>query len=220
MYYALMNLTGSHDIERTRTALAIDFEARDTLREYQAAYVISEERYALAAKRQRLIAALQFSLPGLPSIYYGDEVGMTGFCDPFNRAPYHEEDAEIRPWYRLLANLRLAHPALRTGSAAVFAPALDVIAVLRTTANGADAFDNGQPRETFLTVVNRADKEIRTTLDLSEPGTGLDESARNGLRRMNYTAAAELESRDEIPVRDGRLSLTLPGLSAIIFQLK
>ena len=220
MYYSLMNLTGSHDIERTRTALAIDFEARDTTREYQAGYVVPAERYALAARRQRLIAALQFALPGLPSVYYGDEVGMTGFCDPFNRAPYHEEDAEIRPWYQLLANLRLAHPALRTGAVGVFAPALDVIAVLRTTANGADAFDNGQPRETFLTLVNRSGKEIQTALNLLEPGAGLDESVRNGLRRMGYTVAQDVQTRDETPVRDGVISLTLAGRSVKIYQLR
>ena len=218
-YYAMMNLTGSHDIERTRTALAIDFEARDTTREYQAEYVVTEEMAAVAAKRQKLIAALQFSLPGLPAIYYGDEVGMQGFCDPFNRAPYHEDDPGMREWYQALASLRHEHPALQTGAAAFFAPALDVIAVLRTTVDGADAFDDGQPKETFLTVVNRADKTVVTELNLTEPGMGLCENMRLALFRAGFTSAKDVFSKDEVAVRDGVLELTLPAGSVKIFKL-
>ena len=218
-YYAMMNLTGSHDIERTRTALAIDFEARDTTREYQAEYVVTEEMAAVAAKRQKLIAALQFSLPGLPAIYYGDEVGMQGFCDPFNRAPYHEDDPGMREWYQALASLRNEHAALQTGAAAFFAPALDVIAVLRTTVDGADAFDDGQPKETFLTVVNRADKTVVTELNLTEPGMGLCENMRLALFRAGFTSAKDVFSKDEVAVRDGVLELTLPAGSVKIFKL-
>ena len=219
LYYAMMNLTGSHDIERTRTALAIDFEARGTTREYQAEYVVTEEMAAIAAKRQKLIAALQFSLPGLPSIYYGDEVGMQGFCDPFNRAPYHEEDPEMREWYQTLASIRSSHPALQTGAAAFFAPALDVIAVLRTTVNGADAFDDGQPKETFLTVINRADKTVETELNLTEPGMGLCENMRLSLIRSSFRSAKDVCTKDEIAVTDGVLNLKLPAGSVTIFQL-
>ena len=37
---------------------------------------------------------LQFTLPGAPSIYYGDEAGMEGYRDPFNRRtfPWGRED--------------------------------------------------------------------------------------------------------------------------------
>ena len=219
MYYALMNLTGSHDIERTRTALAIDFEARETTREFQADYVIPEEMAALAAKRQRLIAALQFSLPGLPSIYYGDEVGMMGFCDPFNRAPYHVEDEEMRGWYQALSLLRREHPALQTGAVAVFAPALDVICVLRTTADGADAFDDGQPKETFLTVVSRAEKAVSTEAELTAPGTGLDESVRLALVRAGFTVARDVFTKDETEVKNGTITLELPPRTVKIYKL-
>ena len=60
---------------------------------------------------------LQFTLPGAPSIYYGDEAGMEGGKDPFNRRPYPwgKEDSTIREHYRQLGQLRRQEAALRAG---------------------------------------------------------------------------------------------------------
>lgn len=43
----------------------------------------------------RLAFAIQFFIPGIPSIYYGDEYGMNGLMDPFNRGPYFKHDTKI-----------------------------------------------------------------------------------------------------------------------------
>ena len=55
-----------------------------------------------------LINALLLSLPGSPCLYYGDEIGMQGYRDPFNRAFFcwdsHEE--RLRPVLAQLAQLR------------------------------------------------------------------------------------------------------------------
>ena len=125
----------------------------------------------------------------------------------------------MREWYQALSNLRHEHPALKTGAAAFFAPALDVIAVLRTTVDGADAFDDGQPKETLLTVVNRADKTVVTELDLTAPGMGLCENMRLALFRAGFTSAKDVFSKDEYDVRDGVLELTIPAGSVKIFKL-
>ena len=63
------------------------------------------------------MAAIQLTFPGMASIYYGDEVGLTGFDDPDDRRPYPwgAEDLELRDWYRRLAEVRAAHEALREG---------------------------------------------------------------------------------------------------------
>ena len=53
-----------------------------------------------------LAAAVQFWLPGIPSIYYGDEAGMQGLCDPFNRAPLQMCDTQMLQWYAKLSALR------------------------------------------------------------------------------------------------------------------
>ena len=91
--------------------------------------------------------------------------------------------------------------------------------MLRTTVDGADAFDDGQPKETFLTVVNRADKTVVTELNLTEPGMGLCENMRLALFRAGFTSAKDVFSKDEVAVRDGVLELTLPAGSVKIFKL-
>ena len=47
-------------------------------------------RTARGAAMQKLAALVQFTVPGVPSVYYGDETGMNGMLDPFNRAPFAE----------------------------------------------------------------------------------------------------------------------------------
>ena len=65
----------------------------------------------------RLAAFLQFMLPGVPCIYYGDEAGMEGYRDPFNRAcyPWGHEDEDLIAWYRYLGLLRQEHGDILKG---------------------------------------------------------------------------------------------------------
>lgn len=60
-------------------------------------------------------------LPGMPCIYYGDEAGMTGYRDPFNRAyyPWGREDGNLISFYRSLARVKKASAALRRGTVLV-----------------------------------------------------------------------------------------------------
>ena len=215
-----MNLTASHDIDRTRTALAIDFEARDTTRGFQAAYTVTPEMSARGAKLQRLAAALQFALPGIPSIYYGDEVGMEGFCDPFCRAPYQAVDPDMSEWYRSLSALRRAHTALRTGAIAVFAPAEDVLCVLRAVTGGADAFGAKAKDEALLTVINRAERDVRCFVDLTVPGAGFTESARLAFLRADYAKLVPVDGGEATALSNGKALLQLPACSAVIFRLE
>jgi cyclomaltodextrinase / maltogenic alpha-amylase / neopullulanase len=68
---------------------------------------------------RRLAQVLQFTLPGSPSLYYGDEVGMTGGGDPEMRAPMRwdlvQEDNPDLKWTKQLIALRKANRALRVG---------------------------------------------------------------------------------------------------------
>ena len=68
-----------------------------------------------------LAYAMIFTLPGIPSIYYGDEIGMQGYKDPFNRAFFDWESREtrIRPVLQNLAALRKSCPAFADGTLAV-----------------------------------------------------------------------------------------------------
>ena len=68
---------------------------------------------------------LQFVLPGAPTVYYGDEAGMEGYADPFNRRtyPWGREDPELLAHYRRLGQLRRDNPALRGTAISFFAAA-------------------------------------------------------------------------------------------------
>ena len=114
-----MNLLGTHDTPRILTALVDDY---DGPREQLAQRRLSPEQLALAVERLKMATVLQFTLPGSPGVYYGDEAGMEGGKDPFNRRtyPWGREDKELLSHYRLLGSLRKHYPALRTGDITFF----------------------------------------------------------------------------------------------------
>ncbi|MBQ8797622.1 MAG: glycoside hydrolase family 13 protein [Oscillospiraceae bacterium] len=109
-----MNMLGTHDTPRILTALVDDF---DGSREELAKRKLTPQQRKLAVERLKLAALLQFTLPGSPSIYYGDEAGMEGAKDPFNRRtyPWGKEDPELLAYFRRLGSLRKQYPALRDG---------------------------------------------------------------------------------------------------------
>lgn len=105
--HALMNHLGTHDTERILTALEDEpAEGRD--RYWQSGRRLPKPKYDHGIRLVRLAYAMLFTLPGVPCIYYGDEVGMQGYRDPFNRAYYDWDSAEnrIKPLLRQLAKLR------------------------------------------------------------------------------------------------------------------
>ncbi len=105
------NLIGSHDAPRARTVLAGDVGAL------------------------RLASLLQLVLPGTPSIYYGDELGMEGGPDPDCRRGYpvvaDEGQLALRAFVRAAIHARRAHVALRRGTVAVAAANGQAIALAR-----------------------------------------------------------------------------------------
>ena len=61
---------------------------------------------------------MQYTLPGIPCIYYGDEAGLEGYKDPFNRRcyPWGNEDLDLIEWYKLLGNFRKNCTCLSSGN--------------------------------------------------------------------------------------------------------
>ncbi|MDL2254343.1 glycoside hydrolase family 13 protein [Ruminococcaceae bacterium OttesenSCG-928-I18] len=85
----------THDTERILTALADEpLNGRD--RDWQSGRRLSQSRYEEGLQKVKLAFVLQFTLPGIPCIYYGDEIGMQGYKDPFNRAYYDWTSGETR----------------------------------------------------------------------------------------------------------------------------
>ena len=131
MYKCLMNLLGSHDTARLRSVLGSGSDGSELSRADQAKFALTEEQDALGRARQKLCAAVQFALPGMPCVYYGDEEGMQGLQDPFCRAPYRRRDGELREHYAALAAARHASPELLRGDAAFAHWGGDVVLILR-----------------------------------------------------------------------------------------
>ena len=131
------NLLDSHDMPRAKTLLDGDPD-----------------------KLRAAILAL-FAFPGVPSIYYGDEIGLAGGKDPENRAcmPWDEAawDHDLLAWHQQLVHLRRTSPALQNGGYQVLYTEDDTVAFLR------DA-----PEEQLVVVLRR------------DPGSGFDLPVRGG----------------------------------------
>ena len=113
-YFTLMNLLDSHDTERLLWTLTPGAETR-------AAKELNAANLAEGKQRLRLASLIQFTVPGAPTVYYGDEVGMTGDDDPDDRRTYPWPDQGGSPdtalfgHYQALAGLRKTNAALTTG---------------------------------------------------------------------------------------------------------
>ena len=133
-----LNLLGSHDRIRLLTILGDAPRARDLDDEQRYRYRLSDGQHSLAVSRLWIAALLQMCMPGVPSVYYGDEAGLEGFSDPYCRAPF--------PWgainqdcftiYRNAIALRRSLPALTDGDFEPFAPNDDVLGLWRRNGIG------------------------------------------------------------------------------------
>ena len=172
LYYSLMNLLGSHDVERLRSALATDLQIKSFSREEQLRLPFPADALEHAVELEKLCAVIQFALPGVPSIYYGDEQGMCGVGDPFNRLPFREDRRDLHDWYASLAAQRNAAPALSTGQVRFFAVNGGALLILRYITEGKDVF--GEPAENgaYLAVINRDPESLCFEVDCSAEGFG------------------------------------------------
>ena len=112
-----LNLLSSHDVPRAITDL---IDPKNGEREELAKRAMTKEQLELGKKRFQLASFLQFTLPGCPCVYYGDEAGMTGYRDPFNRQYFiwGKEDKQLQAHIRELAHLK-QNEVLRFGTVEV-----------------------------------------------------------------------------------------------------
>lgn len=102
---SLMNILGTHDTERILTVLG-GKECHN--KEDMAVTKLSENEKKVALKKLKMAVVLQFTLPGVPSIYYGDEIGMEGYSDPFCRGcfDWKKINSELTTFYKTLGEIR------------------------------------------------------------------------------------------------------------------
>ena len=115
--HCLMNVLGTHDSIRILTALAGVDLGPEPSRTLQADIKMSDTEWTQGIKLLKIASLIQMTLPGVPCIYYGDEAGLEGYKDPFNRTcyPWGRECVELLGWYKKITSLRTSRSVYRCG---------------------------------------------------------------------------------------------------------
>ena len=207
-FYAMMNLLGSHDRERILTILGEAPPTNGMLERDQANFKLDAEHLKLGKARLRQAVAWQMTFPGVPSIYYGDEISMQGYRDPYCRCPYEWDNAdeEMRQWNKKLIKLRNESMALQTGKFMPVYSAGDVYGYTRFIEDGKDVFGQPGKNEVFIILLNRSDEPKQVSVDVRDLWTGSFEDA---LR----------QEKDIAIVRD-RIDVEIPANGLVIYRGK
>lgn len=205
-FYAMMNLLGSHDVPRILTILG-ELPYHDGMSaSQQAGLRLTEKQYAVGLKRLKMAVLWQMTFPGVPAVYYGDEIGMQGLKDPHNRAAYAwgQEDEEIKAWHRKLIALRKENAAFCQGEWIPLKAENDVYGYVRRIAGGRDVFGNEAVDDTFLVVLNRSVEKRTVEVDVRGICQGKLEDV--------------LDGGPPLRVRSGKVQLNLEPLSGAIYR--
>ena len=147
-------------------------------------------------KKQKLAAALMLLLPGMPMIYYGDEVGLDGGFDPDNRRGMiwdeDKADWDMFAWYKRLLSIRRQYASLSRGECEICAD--DDLGVITIQLN-----------DKTLAVLNVTSQ----TLSFED----LTEQSVMGEKLLRFNDSFNL-------LQDGDFSCKIAGLEAVILQLK
>ena len=154
----------------------------------------------------RAAVMLQMTWPGAPTLYYGDEAGVTGWTDPDNRRtyPWGHEDQELIEYHRKMIRIHKEHEALLTGSLKYLEGAYKVICYGRFTA-----------REKMVVLINGGFDEAKVRVPVWEIGVTEEEE----LQRIIMSREADFTLEPAVcPVQGGVLEITLPAITAILLK--
>jgi len=148
---AEMNFLGTHDTERILTVFA-DHDIKGLSNADLATEKCTSEEEKTAKKRLLAAYTVLFTLPGIPSVFYGDEAGLQGYHDPFNRMPYPWDrmDKTILCHFKKLGKLRKTEKVYQKGDFHILALDTDQLIFDRTD----DCF-------AYITIVNRSKSRMK-----------------------------------------------------------
>jgi glycosidase/fibronectin type 3 domain-containing protein len=197
-YYSLMNLLDSHDTERLLWTLTPGPETTAG-REGTPANV------ADGKLRVRLASLIQFTVPGAPTVYYGDEVGLNGDDDPDDRRTYPwadlggSPDTALLAHYTSLAALRDELPALTDG---------DFRVLLANDADETVAYGRKTASQAAIVALNRSSSERTLTIPVAGYlPDGLELERRFGVGTPGSGT---------VTVADDAFEISLPPMSALV----
>ncbi|HEV8488436.1 MAG TPA: alpha-amylase family glycosyl hydrolase [Candidatus Limnocylindrales bacterium] len=197
-YYSLMNLLDSHDTERLLWTLTPGPETAAG-RELDGANVTAGKQ------RLRLASLIQFTVPGAPTIYYGDEAGITGDDDPDDRRTYPwtdlggSPDAALIAHYTSLADLRDELTALTDG---------DLRMLLADDDAGTVAYGRRTGDRAAIVAINRS----AASRTLHVPVGGYLPDGTSLARRLGVGTS----STGSAVVSGGAVEITLPAMSSLL----
>lgn len=158
----------------------------------------------------RAAVMLQMTWPGAPTIYYGDEAGMTGWTDPDNRRtyPWGREDRQMIAYHKTLIHIHKSHEALMKGSLKYLQGDCNVIGYGRFT-----------DKEKMVILINCGQDSATVKVSVWEIGVTQDEEMELVIfsRERDYCGDGE-EDKVRYPVKGGVLDMALPPVSAILLK--
>ncbi|MEG2597261.1 MAG: alpha-amylase family glycosyl hydrolase, partial [Oscillospiraceae bacterium] len=146
----LMTSVSTHDTVRAITYLGVEHPVSD---EQKGNYALTAEESEKGKFLFQITAMIQYTLPGFPCLYYGDEVGVSGFSDPWNRRcyPWGREDFQLLSFFQQLGQTRQEY-------AESFAQDFQFVAVDQ----GMIAYVRGNR---ILTAINRGTTDAKLSLE-------------------------------------------------------
>jgi glycosidase len=198
-YYSLMNLLDSHDTERIRWTLTPGEETTAN-KELNAASV------AEGKQRQQIASLIQFTVPGAPTVFYGDEVGITGDDDPDDRRTYPWADKGGSPdmamfdHYKTLNTLRSTNSVLVSG---------DFKILLADDTSGVIAYGRKTNNQAAIIIVNRSNQNQSGAI----PVAGY---LPDGIT-LNKAYAVGSGGANSVTVANGAVNGLIGPLSAVLF---
>lgn len=208
-FYAMMNLISSHDVPRVLTLLGEAPPAESLTAAQQAKYRLPPGKKQLAIARLKMMVLWQMTFPGVPSVYYGDEAGVEGYKDPYNRAtyPWGQENTELLAWHKQMIALRNQYDIFKTGKWISLPVHEQVYAYIRTITNSQDVFEQNKQDNTAVVLFNRSIEPLTVQLPVRDWCYGI--------------MLDLLNSNQQIPIIDGILTVCLQPLEGkVLLQLR
>ena len=157
-FHSAMNALGTHDTPRVLTLLGTGGAGSHWSKEEKSVFRLNDEQLKLGMARLILGFAVLFAFPGSPTVYYGDEVGMEGWEDPFNRRTFHwgKIHTDLHAYVCALGALRKQQAPLRSGDLRYHA-----------AEGGLLAFSRSWEGKTVLMAANNSTEEAAFTFPAS-----------------------------------------------------
>jgi alpha-glucosidase len=149
---------------------------------------------------------MQMTLPGAPTLYYGDEAGVCGWTDPDNRRtyPWGNEDLELLEFYREAICIHKQNQVLKTGSYHMLVAEKDLLSYGRFSEN-----------EAVVTAVNTSEEDKEILVPTWQLGT---EDGQNYEKLIETSREFYYCGRTKIQQKEGCISIPLKAGSSVIFR--